>query len=582
MSDHFGLMSSKEVTLQVPREFTLDKWFSYATPAQIAVTLSFSAKMQELFTEERSDMTAKLVCARNDETSATIKKMLLEATHLAKSAYDEKISDLTKQEEDARRDVEATAKELEATKIAMNEREKAVSSQVRELEMRLLETKFEYERNLQHAKFESEKQSEQFVNETKKSIAERDEKCAALAASLASADADAQALLALQQQKDAQEFASREQSLREKMQEHIDEARTKRMDADQRVLQLMTERCAETEEVARLKARVSELSQPLHRGTAGELNVAQALRDVGLSVEDTSDGDLKNKGYLDLLVKPDESTRENMRIAVEVKNKKTIKKASEQKLQLRDKDVDDDIRTFQMRAESGIKAGLFDAAIFISIRAHTKMGAPVVLEMFEDNTKRPLAPVAYIGPERAKAAMALTAEQIETQVLMLFCVLEQCHMLRRDVCNGLKDEEITAFQGLFDKMTKLLQQTFAELRRQEQLLSDMATTTTNVRVRCIQMFRALALVNSETPWLQRHMDADWMTVYESAKARSESMKAAEVWNKVGKQKGIIEGTIGKDAMFRAISQETPSLKRPRSPEGGFEDASAIPAAEGAL
>ena len=40
--------------------------------------------------------------------------------------------------------------------------------------------------------------------------------------------------------------------------------------------------------------------------------------------------------------------------------------------------------------------------MFVSIRAHTKMGAPVVLEMFEDSTDRALAPVSYIGPEKSK------------------------------------------------------------------------------------------------------------------------------------------------------------------------------------
>ena len=33
------------------------------------------------------------------------------------------------------------------------------------------------------------------------------------------------------------------------------------------------------------------------------------------------------------------------------------------------------------------------SAEHVSIRAHTKMGAPVVLEMFEDTTNRPLSPV---------------------------------------------------------------------------------------------------------------------------------------------------------------------------------------------
>ena len=124
----------------------------------------------------------------------------------------------------------------------------------------------------------------------------------------------------------------------------------------------------------------------------GEFDTAQTLRDIGFHVDDTSEGEKKDTGYLDLLVRPDSSTVSNMRIAIEVKNKKTIKKASDEKARKREKDIDDDIKTFQSRAKDGIKKGLFDAAIFVSIRAHTKMGAPVVLEMFDDTTNRPLAP----------------------------------------------------------------------------------------------------------------------------------------------------------------------------------------------
>mgnify|MGYP004270129811 CR=1 FL=1 len=43
-----------------------------------------------------------------------------------------------------------------------------------------------------------------------------------------------------------------------------------------------------SENVATLKERIGELETPMGRGRAGELDVAQTLRDVGLHVEDTS------------------------------------------------------------------------------------------------------------------------------------------------------------------------------------------------------------------------------------------------------------------------------------------------------
>ena len=188
-----------------------------------------------------------------------------------------------------------------------------------------------------------------------------------------------------------------------------------------------------------------------------------------------------------------------MRIAIEVKNKKTIKKASDNKVKHREKDLDDDIKTFQQRARDGIKNGLFDAAMSVSIHAHTKMGAPVVLEMFEDSTDRALAPVSCIGPEKSKIVVPLSQEQLECQMHMMFCVLEQCHFIRRDLCNGLKDNEISSFQSLFDRMGEHLNNTFVDLRKQEALIHDMQTNLTGLRCRCIQMFRSVHKINGKIP-----------------------------------------------------------------------------------
>ena len=321
-----------------------------------------------------------------------------------------------------------------------------------------------------------------------------------------------------------------------------------------------------------LNNKISELQNPLNRGSVGEFDVAQTLRDIGFHVEDTSQGARKDAGYLDLLVKADESSSDNMRIAVEVKNKKTIKKASDEKVNKKDKDLDDDIRTFQIRAQYGIEHNLFDAAVFVSIRAHTKMGAPVFLEMFNDTTNRPLAPVSYIGPEKSKVVVPLTQEQLETHMYMMFSVLEKCHTIQRDVCNGLKDEEITSFQTLFENIgTFILNKTFVDFRKQESLLHEMNSNLNSMRFKCIKMFRSIHNINGSIPWLQRKLSADWMPVYDTALERAASMSEADVWNRVCKHKNTIENTIGKEGMFMAIreelnSQSDPAPKRMKTDE----------------
>jgi len=163
--------------------------------------------------------------------------------------------------------------------------------------------------------------------------------------------------------------------------------------------------------------------------------------------------------------------------------------------------------------------------------------------------------VCYIGPEKGKVVLPLTQEQLETQMYMMFCVLDQSHNIRRDLCNGLKDEEITSFQSLFEDMGSYLNKTFTDLRKQEHLIHDMNTNLTDIRIKCIHMFRSIYSINKAIPWLQRNINGDWVESFETAKDRALTMNDADVWNKMSKQKATIENTIGKDAMLRAIRAE---------------------------
>ena len=356
----------------------------------------------------------------------------------------------------------------------------------------------------------------------------------------------------------ADEYAGRLSTMQQTL-----EARTlENMELERRVCARATEvgeaQERHSREVTTLKERIGELETPMGRGRAGELDVAQTLRDVGIHVEDTSMGEKKEMGYLDLLIRPDASDDSNMRIAIEMKNVREVQK--------RDRDE------FERKVTDGVARNLFDAAIFISIRAHTKMGAPVVLRMFADEGNRPLVPVTWLGTERAKNVMPITQEQVETHVFMMLALLSQCHHIRRELCNGLRDEHVESIQGYVDEANAGFNETFADLTRQQKLLDDMRNNLNTIRARCIGMYTTLWSVNRSIPWLGRTgVHTPWMEYYQTALQRMNTgMKESEVWNQCSKGKNVIERNIGKDAMFLAFRNDR--KKRGRETEESDERA----------
>lgn len=296
------------------------------------------------------------------------------------------------------------------------------------------------------------------------------------------------------------------------------------------------------------RARIVELETPMGRGRAGEMDVAETLRGIGLQVTDTSMGEYKERGYLDLLVfsEGDPATR----VAIEMKNVQVVQK----------QDRDD----FERKVRSGIANKLFETAVFISIRAHTKMGNPVVLQMFPDDGGRPLVPVTWLGTERAKHVTPLTQEQVETHVLLVLALTRQCDEIRRELCSGVRDEHVAALQQVVDVMNLEITETFSDLARQNRLVEELRTNLHNVRARCIAMYTSLWSVNRTTPWLGRTMEAPWLDVYNTALAKANrDVKEADIWNQCSKSKGIVERTIGKEAMFIALRKRR---KRDQAPE----------------
>jgi len=222
---------------------------------------------------------------------------------------------------------------------------------------------------------------------------------------------------------------------------------------------------------------------------------------------------------------------------------------------------------FERKVADGVARNLFDAAIFVSIRAHTKMGSPVVLQMFPDDGNRPLVPVTWLGTERAKNVSPITQEQVETHVLMVLSLLAQCHNIRRELCNGLRDEHVERLQGFVDAANVGLHETFADLARQSKLLDDLRANLNAVRARCIGMYTSLWSVNRNVPWLGRPgVHTPWMDYYQTARQKMDAhVKESDIWNQCSKGKNVVERSIGKDAMFLALRDEQ-RTKRPREEE----------------
>ena len=120
-----------------------------------------------------------------------------------------------------------------------------------------------------------------------------------------------------------------------------------------------------------------------------------------------------------------------------------------------------------------------------------------------------------MGPERAKVVTPITQEQVETHVLMVLALLSQCHNIRRELCNGLRDEHVDSIQQFVDSTGAHLNEVFADISKQSKLIDDLRGTLNTVRMRCIHMCVDLWSVNRGTPWLGRNLPVPWMDAYQS-------------------------------------------------------------------
>ena len=556
--------TTKVISLDVPIGYEIDPYLAAAEPNEVALILDLASRLPRVVSHEKNEMESKLYAARDEGTRQTIQKILEESTTRADKRLQEEnmhittqLTQLKAQNEQLMCKHQKTLDDLRRTETD-NALEIANKNNELQTELQKLQT-IQIHREENHRIQLDTQQRELSYKHAEETQALQESYIKLQAENKQIKDcSDSTTQIAVNEEI---------QRVTEQHTELTKELYTAKLEVDNKLIEVMTQKCSliekythseatHAQDIANLKTKIEDLQSPLSKGNCGEFNCLQTLQDIGYHVEDTSDGEQKNAGYLDLLVKPESNVVENMRIGVEIKNKKNIRKASVEKVNKREKDIDDDIVTFQQRAKNGIQKGLFDAAIFVSIKAHTKMGAPVVLEMFEDATQRPLAPVTYIGPEKAKKIIPLTQEELETHVRMVFCMLEQCHNMKRDLCN-LKDEELSSLQIVFDQMGTLLNKTFADLRKQEQLIQAMTDSLTEIRCRCIQMFRSIYDTNQQIPWLQRKLHAEWMPIYEESKQMAlDNLSDGAIWNSLSRKRATISNSIGHQAMIKAVRMET--------------------------
>jgi hypothetical protein len=342
---------------------------------------------------------------------------------------------------------------------------------------------------------------------------------------------------------------------KESLQTALQEAHEQRMKLEATVCEAMQERCKLTEEssqkIQAMQMRIHELETPMGRGNVGEVDVAACLSNMGFVVEDTSTGNFKDAGYLDLLIYPESSEHGHPKIAIEVKNRKEVKR--------------ENITAFEEHVKHGIANGLFDSAILVSIRAHIKRGGvSSALDMYEDEKKRPIVPVSWIGPERSKQALPLSQDQLEAHVLLHCSLLLQVAKLRETFDKQAEASTEGDKRTVQDAVEWIATQTndlLSDLASQQTLVDSMKASVTNMRVRAIHMFLGICEVNESITWLGRAVGAQWLSVFEKARAKVETHTDAQIWNECSHGKQVVERTIGKDAMMKALRHDHGKRRR---------------------
>lgn len=297
---------------------------------------------------------------------------------------------------------------------------------------------------------------------------------------------------------------------------------------------------------AALRAEVEELKTPAGRGRVGEFAIADALEEMGFEVQDTSNGAKKDEGYHDLIVRP--AGHPDVRIAVECKNKVKI-------------DPGTDLKSFYAKTRDGIARGLFDTAIFVSLRCHTKKAEPHVLEMLEDADGHATVPLSFVGPDRRGDGAHLSREALQAHVCLHSAMHLQLAHVQRLLQTANADEDT---QGKVRDVAELCGRELGglveDLNQQSRLVAGMVASIRSARLRAIRMISRMGDATRAIPWI--HVaDPPWMAEFRLARDKvAAGTTDALVWkNMSDAQKKRANDSVGRETLFRAAHEEAKRL-----------------------
>ena len=301
-----------------------------------------------------------------------------------------------------------------------------------------------------------------------------------------------------------------------------------------------------------LEQENARLRTPNARGTSGEANVSDVLCAAGFKVIDTSAGSVKEQ-YGDLLAVVDQDDdddeegkmpRTGLRIAIEVKNRARIDTR--------------DLTAFAEKVRRGMRDGRYDGAILVSLRAWLPGPRPPVrVDLAEDEeSRRPIGPVAYLGCERRQPVVPLTAEQVEVHVHAVAEIARIAMRARHtaDAATPLTDADATTMRELVAAHAAHTAELFQEFGRHQVLIEQLRKSLDAMRTRVLVHHRRTGRACHRVPWIPPETCAlPWERYLEHA-IRLQSEGRLE-WSNVTNKSAVLSAVGGREVATAAIAAE---------------------------
>ena len=290
-----------------------------------------------------------------------------------------------------------------------------------------------------------------------------------------------------------------------------------------------------TNEARSLRALVDDLRMPASRGRSGEEDIAETLQQCGFDVIDTSNGAYRDEGHLDLLVSP--PFDKDLKIGIECKNVAVV-------------EVKGHLDVFRTKSKEGVKKGLFHTSIFISLRAHTKLDSPHVLETLVDDSGSPISAISFFGPERG-CRDTISKDSVESLVLVhsAFAHNFQSGWSRPEPpLNEDSNLQQTCFQNIAERMQEFL----VDMTQQSKYISNMQKSIQATRLRTISMLHQMHLVAKQTSL--KCTEPQWLSELNCASEHMASGRTdVQVWNNLSQhqKKRINDCLGGKDTFVKS-------------------------------